>query len=86
MKLSEFRFDLPQSLIALYPSENRGESRLMVVNRKTKQIEHKMFSDIINYFEDGDVMVTNNTKVFPARLFGQKEKQVLKLKFSYFVN
>jgi S-adenosylmethionine:tRNA ribosyltransferase-isomerase len=79
MKLSEFRFDLPQSLIALYPPEHRGESRLMVVNRKTKQIEHKMFSDILDYFDDGDVMVTNNTKVFPARLFGQKEKTGAKI-------
>jgi S-adenosylmethionine:tRNA ribosyltransferase-isomerase len=73
MKLSEFKFDLPQNLIALYPVE-RGESRLMVVNRQTKQIEHKKFSEIIDYFSDGDVMVVNDTKVFPARLYGQKEK------------
>ncbi len=79
MKLSEFRFDLPNNLIALYPPENRGESRLMVVNRKTKTIEHRMFSDILDYFDDGDVMVTNDTKVFPARLFGQKEKTGAKI-------
>ena len=74
MKLSEFRFDLPNNLISLYPTEHRGESRMMVVNRKTKTIEHKMFTDILQYFDDGDVMITNDTKVFPARLFGQKEK------------
>lgn len=79
MKLSEFRFDLPQNLIALYPSENRGDSRMMVVHRKTKQIEHKMFSDIVNYFGEGDTMVLNDTKVFPARLYGQKEKTGAKI-------
>jgi S-adenosylmethionine:tRNA ribosyltransferase-isomerase len=79
MKLSEFRFDLPNNLIALYPPENRGDSRMMVVNRKTGTIEHRMFTDILDYFEDGDVMVTNNTKVFPARLFGQKEKTGAKI-------
>ncbi|RRB00972.1 tRNA preQ1(34) S-adenosylmethionine ribosyltransferase-isomerase QueA [Larkinella rosea] len=78
MKLSEFRFDLPQSLVALYPPE-RGEARLMVVDRKTKTIEHKQFSDILNYFGDGDVMVINNTKVFPARLYGNKEKTGAKI-------
>lgn len=79
MKLSEFRFDLPQNLIALYPTENRGDSRMMVVHRKTREIEHKMFSDIVNYFGDGDVMVLNDTKVFPARLYGQKEKTGAKI-------
>jgi S-adenosylmethionine:tRNA ribosyltransferase-isomerase len=78
MKLSEFKFDLPQSLIALHPAD-RGESRLMVVHRKTGQIEHKTFGDIVSYFDDGDVMVINNTKVFPARLFGQKEKTGAKI-------
>jgi S-adenosylmethionine:tRNA ribosyltransferase-isomerase len=78
MKLSEFKFDLPQSLIALHPSD-RGESRLMVINRKTGEIEHKMFADLINYFDDGDVMAINDTKVFPARLFGQKEKTGAKI-------
>jgi S-adenosylmethionine:tRNA ribosyltransferase-isomerase len=78
MKLSEFKFDLPQSLIALHPSD-RGESRLMVINKKTGEIEHKMFADLINYFEDGDVMAINDTKVFPARLYGQKEKTGAKI-------
>ncbi|QHV95879.1 tRNA preQ1(34) S-adenosylmethionine ribosyltransferase-isomerase QueA [Spirosoma endbachense] len=78
MKLSEFKFDLPESLIAKYPVE-RGESRLMVVDRKTKTIEHKQFSDILSYFSDGDVMVINNTKVFPARLYGNKEKTGAKI-------
>ncbi|WP_128544379.1 tRNA preQ1(34) S-adenosylmethionine ribosyltransferase-isomerase QueA [Larkinella soli] len=78
MKLSEFKFDLPQSLVALYPPD-RGESRLMVVDRKTKTIEHKQFSDILSYFDDGDVMVINNTKVFPARLYGNKEKTGAKI-------
>ncbi|CAG4989539.1 S-adenosylmethionine:tRNA ribosyltransferase-isomerase [Dyadobacter sp. CECT 9275] len=78
MKLSEFKFDLPQSLIALHPSD-RGESRLMVVHRKTGEIEHKSFSDLINYFDDGDVMAINDTKVFPARLYGQKEKTGAKI-------
>ena len=78
MKLSEFKFDLPQSLIALHPSD-RGESRLMVLHRKTGEIEHKMFADLINYFDDGDVMAINDTKVFPARLFGQKEKTGAKI-------
>jgi S-adenosylmethionine:tRNA ribosyltransferase-isomerase len=74
MKLSEFRFDLPTSLIAEKPASNRDESRLMVVHRKTGQIEHKIFKDILNYMDDGDTMVVNNTKVFPARLYGNKEK------------
>ena len=74
MKLSHFQFNLPEELLAEFPSENRDESRLMVVHRKTGEIEHKMFKDIIDYFDDGDVMVLNNTKVFPARLYGNKEK------------
>jgi S-adenosylmethionine:tRNA ribosyltransferase-isomerase len=74
MKLSKFRYNLPEELISLYPAANRDESRLMVVHRDTKKIEHKIFKDIINYFDDKDVMVFNNTKVFPARLFGTKEK------------
>ncbi|HEX5742483.1 MAG TPA: tRNA preQ1(34) S-adenosylmethionine ribosyltransferase-isomerase QueA [Flavobacteriaceae bacterium] len=74
MKLSQFEFDLPEELLAEYPSENRDESRLMVVNRKTNTIEHKLFKDIIDYFDEGDVMILNNTKVFPARLYGEKEK------------
>lgn len=74
MKLSEFSFELPEELLAEYPSENRDEARLMVVHRETGKIEHKQFKDLIDYFEPNDVMVLNNTKVFPARLFGNKEK------------
>ena len=74
MKLSHFHFDLPDELLAEYPSENRDEARLMVLNRKDQTIEHKEFKDIINYFEEDDVMILNNTKVFPARLYGNKEK------------
>lgn len=74
MKLSHFDFDLPPELLAEFPAENRDESRLMVINRKDNTIEHKMFKDIIDYFDDGDVMILNNTKVFPARLYGEKEK------------
>jgi len=74
MKLSHFNFDLPKELLAEYPSESRDEARLMVLHRKTGQIEHKLFKDIIEYFDEGDVMVLNNTKVFPARLYGNKEK------------
>ena len=74
MKLSHFQFNLPEELLAEFPSENRDESRLMVIHKKTGEIEHKMFKDIIDYFDDGDVMVLNNTKVFPARLYGNKEK------------
>ncbi|WP_396151344.1 tRNA preQ1(34) S-adenosylmethionine ribosyltransferase-isomerase QueA [Flavobacterium sp.] len=74
MKLSHFQFNLPTELLAEYPAENRDESRLMVIDRAKKTIEHKLFKDIINYFDDGDVMIMNNTKVFPARLYGNKEK------------
>ena len=74
MKLSHFNFELPKELLAEYPSEHRDESRLMVLHRKEQKIEHKMFKDLIDYFDEGDVMVLNNTKVFPARLFGNKEK------------
>jgi S-adenosylmethionine:tRNA ribosyltransferase-isomerase len=74
MKLSQFRYSLPEELIAKYPSENRDESRLMVLNRGTRKIEHRIFKEIIDYFEEHDVMVFNNTKVFPARLYGNKEK------------
>jgi S-adenosylmethionine:tRNA ribosyltransferase-isomerase len=74
MKLSHFNFDLPEDLLAEYPAENRDESRLMVLHRDTQKIEHKMFKDLIDYFDEKDVMILNNTKVFPARLFGNKEK------------
>lgn len=74
MKLSAFKFDLPEDRIAKYPAESRDESRLLVLKRDTGEIEHKVFKDVVDYFEEGDVMVNNNTKVFPARLYGQKEK------------
>ncbi|MGS2727657.1 tRNA preQ1(34) S-adenosylmethionine ribosyltransferase-isomerase QueA [Psychroserpens sp. BH13MA-6] len=74
MKLSHFNFDLPEELLAERPSEIRDESRLMVLDRKNQTIEHKLFKDIIDYFDEGDVMILNNTKVFPARLYGNKEK------------
>ena len=79
MKLSQFKFNLPKELIAKYPSENRDESRLLVVHKSTGEIEHKIFKDIADYFNDQDVMVFNNTKVFPARLYGNKEKTGAKI-------
>jgi S-adenosylmethionine:tRNA ribosyltransferase-isomerase len=79
MKLSSFDFNLPKEQIALYPSKNRDESKLMVVNRATKKIEHKKFKDILKYFGEGDVMILNNTKVFPARMYGMKEKTGAKI-------
>ncbi|WP_223548805.1 MULTISPECIES: tRNA preQ1(34) S-adenosylmethionine ribosyltransferase-isomerase QueA [Aestuariivivens] len=74
MKLSNFGFNLPSDLLAEYPSENRDEARLMVLNRKDQTIEHKYFKDLIDYFNEDDVLILNNTKVFPARLYGNKEK------------
>ncbi len=74
MKLSQFKFEVPEELIAQFPMENRDESRLMVVDRKTGKFEHKQFKDILNYLDEGDIAVMNNTKVFPARLYGNKEK------------
>jgi len=74
MKLSDFKFNLPSELIAMYPPESRDESRLMIIDRATGTIEHKYFNEILNYYGEGDVMVINNTKVFPARLYGKKEK------------
>jgi S-adenosylmethionine:tRNA ribosyltransferase-isomerase len=74
MKLSNFNFDLPSELLAEYPSEHRDEARLMVLNRKEQTIEHRLFKDLIEYFDEGDVMMLNNTKVFPARMYGNKEK------------
>ncbi len=79
MKLSMFKFNLPKELLAEYPSKNRDESKLMVVDRATGKITHKKFKDIINYFDDGDVMVLNDTKVFPARMYGNKEKTGAKI-------
>lgn len=74
MKLSNFNFDLPEELLAEHPAEHRDESRLMVLDRANQTIEHKLFKDVIDYFDEGDVMIMNNTKVFPARLYGNKEK------------
>lgn len=74
MKLSQFKFNLPDELIAQYPKPERDESRLMVVNKATGEIEHRIFKEIINFFDDGDIFVFNDTKVFPARLYGYKEK------------
>ncbi|MEW6469353.1 MAG: tRNA preQ1(34) S-adenosylmethionine ribosyltransferase-isomerase QueA [Bacteroidota bacterium] len=79
MKLSQFKFNLPKDLLAEYPAKNRDESKLFVVNRKTGKFEHKKFKDVYNYFGDGDVMVINNTRVFPARLYGNKEKTGAKI-------
>tara|TARA_B100000073_G_scaffold23266_2_gene18159 strand:+ start:1374 stop:2429 length:1056 start_codon:yes stop_codon:yes gene_type:complete len=74
MKLSDFSYDLPEKLVADYPNKNRDESKLMVIDRKDYSIQHRQFKDMIEYFDDGDVVVLNNTKVFPARLYGNKEK------------
>ena len=74
MKLSQYKYDFSVDLIAKYPTEERDESRLLVLNRSTGKIEHKIFSDVLSYFKDGDTMIFNNTKVFPARLYGNKEK------------
>lgn len=79
MKLSKFRYYLPQELISQYPAEHRDESRLMVLHRDTKTIEHRTFKDILEYFDDGDIFVLNNTKVFPALLSGVKEKTGAKI-------
>ena len=73
MKLSHYDFDLSPDLIAKYPEINRDDARLMVIHRNTGEIEHKLFKDIIDYFEEGDTSVLNDTKVFPARLYGNKE-------------
>ena len=74
MKLSQFKFKLPEEKIALHPTKYRDESRLMVLHRKTGEIEHRVFKDILDYFDDQDVFIFNDTKVFPARLYGNKEK------------
>lgn len=79
MKLSEFKFELPQTLIANRPAENRDESRLMVLHRDSGKIEHKIFKDVVGYFNEGDVLVGNDTMVFPARLYGRKEKTGAKI-------
>jgi S-adenosylmethionine:tRNA ribosyltransferase-isomerase len=79
MKLSAFKFDLPHSLIAMHPYDQRDGARMMVLHRESGKIEHKNFADIVDYFGDGDAMVVNNTKVFPARLYGSKEKTGAKI-------
>jgi S-adenosylmethionine:tRNA ribosyltransferase-isomerase len=79
MKLSDFNFNLPEELIAEYPSDNRDEARLMVLHRDSGKIEHRLFKDITEYFSEGDVMIMNNTRVFPARMYGNKEKTGAKI-------
>ena len=79
MKLSKFKFELPEELIAQHPTTNRDESRMMVINRKEGTIEHRQFKDIMDYLGEGDVMVMNDTKVFPARMYGNKEKTGAKI-------
>lgn len=79
MKLSQFKFKLPEELIAQHPSENRDECRLMVVNARDKSISHHVFKDVLDYFDEGDVMIFNDTRVFPARLYGNKEKTGAKI-------
>lgn len=79
MKLSQFTFNLPKELLAEYPAKNRDEARMMVVDRKTGKIKHELFKDILKYFGDGDCMILNDTKVFPARLYGNKEKTGAKI-------
>src|SRR5580658_6049132 len=79
MKLSQFKFNLPESLIANTPANTRDESRLMVLHKDSGKIEHKIFKDVLDYFDDKDVMILNNTKVFPARLYGNKEKTGAKI-------
>lgn len=79
MKLSNFKFNLPEEQIALYPAKNRDESRMMVVHSKSGKIEHKVFKEILDYYNEKDVFIFNDTLVFPARLFGNKEKTGAKI-------
>ena len=79
MKLSQFRYDLPLNLIAQYPTKRREDSRLLVVNRQNGHMENRNFSDLLEYYDDKDVFVVNNTKVFPARMYGRKEKTGAKI-------
>ena len=79
MKLSEFKYKLPEELIALEPTESRDEARMLVLNKKTGEIEHKLFKESINYFDDGDLAILNDTQVFPAKLYGNKEKTGAKI-------
>jgi len=80
MKLSHFKYFLPEERIALRPTEERDQARLMVLHKKTKTIEHKIFKDVLDYFDEGDLFITNNTKVFPALLYGEKEKTGAKIR------
>lgn len=86
MKLSQFSFHLPESLVAHKPSETRDEARLMVLHKDSGKIEHKIFKDVLDYFDDKDVMILNNTKVFPARMYGNKEKTGAQIEVFYYVN
>ena len=79
MKLSAFKYDLPEELLVKYPTTHRDESRLMVVHKDTGKIEHKIFKDVLGYFDEGDTFVFNNSKVFPARMYGKKEKTGAKI-------
>ena len=76
MKLSHFNFELPQDLMAEYPADHRDESKLMVLHRETETIEHKYFRDIVDYFDEGDIMVRNNTKVFPSIIMEANQANV----------
>ena len=86
MKLSQFKFDLPLNLIAQHPAKKREDARMMVVHRKTGQMENKHFKDILEYFDDKDVFVVNNTKVFLPACMAEKKRPVQKLKFFCFAN
>ena len=79
MKLSQFKYRLPDDRIALYPAACRDEARMMVLHRKTGEIEHRIFKEVIEYFDEKDVFVLNDSKVFPARLYGNKEKTNAKI-------
>ena len=79
MKVSDFNYNLPKELIAQVPITKRDESRLMILNKQNKTIEHKRFKDIIEYLEPGDCLVRNNTKVIPARIYGKKEKKQVQM-------
>ena len=79
MKLSQFKFKLPDEKIGLFPPENRDEAKMMVLHRTTGEIEHRIFKEIIDFFDDGDSFIFNDTQVFPARLYGKKEKTGAKI-------
>ncbi len=79
MRTSDFDFTFPSNLLAKFPTQERDESKLMIIHRKNQRIEHKLFKDLYKYFEEGDTLILNNTKVFPARLFGNKEKTDAKI-------